>query len=45
VSSVLVALDAKPDAPKKPEKDGVELSDSEVEALRSILKKAEKPQN
>src|SRR5918999_113425 len=45
VSSVLVALDAKPDAPKKPEKDGAELSDSEVEALRSILKKAEKPQN
>ena len=41
VSSVLVALDAKPDASKKSEKDGVELSDSEVEALRSILKKAD----
>jgi voltage-gated potassium channel len=39
VASVLVALDAKP-APK-PRQDGVELSDSEVEALRSILKKAD----
>jgi hypothetical protein len=37
-ASVLVALDAK-QAPKK-EQGGVELSDSEVEALRSILKKA-----
>ena len=42
VSSVLVALDARP-APK-PKQDGVELSDDEVEALRSILKKAEGPQ-
>ena len=39
VASVLVALDARP-APK-PDKGGVELSDNEVEALRSILKKAE----
>ncbi len=40
VASVLVALDAK-QAPKKKEQGGVELSDSEVEALRSILKKAD----
>ena len=39
VASVLVALDARP-APK-PDKGGVELSDDEVEALRSILKKAD----
>ena len=39
VASVLVALDAE-QAPKK-EQNGVELSDSEVEALRSILKKAD----
>ena len=39
VASVLVSLDAKP-APKKGQ-GGVELSDSEVEALRSILKKAD----
>jgi voltage-gated potassium channel len=39
VASVLVALDAKPTP--KPRQDGVELSDSEVEALRSILKKAD----
>jgi len=38
VASVLVALDASP-APKT-DKGGVELSDDEVEALRSILKKA-----
>jgi hypothetical protein len=38
VASVLVSLDAK-QAPKKGQ-GGVELSDSEVEALRSILKKA-----
>ena len=39
ITSVLVALDAKP-APK-PKQDGVELSDGEIEALRSILKKAD----
>ncbi len=39
VASVLVALDARP-APK-PRQDGVELSEDEVEALRSILKKAD----
>ena len=39
VASVLVALDARP-APKT-DKGGVELSDDEVEALRSILKKAD----
>ncbi len=39
VASVLVALDAE-QAPKK-EQNGVELSDSEVEALRSILTKAD----
>ena len=39
VASVLVALDAR-SAPK-PDKGGVELSDNEVEALRSILKKAD----
>ena len=39
VASVLVALDARP-APKS-DKSGVELSDDEVEALRSILKKAD----
>jgi voltage-gated potassium channel len=39
VASVLVALDARPTP--KPDKGGVELSDSEVEALRSILKKAD----
>ena len=38
VASVLVALDASP-APKT-DKGGVELSYDEVEALRSILKKA-----
>jgi hypothetical protein len=39
VASVLVALDARP-APK-PRQDGVELNEYEVEALRSILKKAD----
>ncbi len=39
VASVLVALDAK-QAPQK-EQGGVEISDSEVEALRSILTKAD----
>lgn len=39
VASVLVALDARP-APKS-DKSGVELSDDEVAALRSILKKAD----
>jgi voltage-gated potassium channel len=43
VSSVLVALDARP--AQKPKQDGVELSDDEIEALRSILKKAEGPEN
>jgi voltage-gated potassium channel len=43
VSSVLVALDAKPEAPKL-KQDGVELSEGELEALRSILKKADRPQ-
>ena len=42
VSSVLVALDAEPSP--KPEQDGVELSEGEIEALRSILKKADGPQ-
>jgi voltage-gated potassium channel len=40
VSSVLVAQDAKL-APKPEEHDGVELSESEIEALRSILKKVD----
>jgi voltage-gated potassium channel len=39
VASVLVALDA--EQKPKPKQNGVELSDSEVEALRSILKKAD----
>jgi voltage-gated potassium channel len=39
VASVLVALDA--EKPPKPKQNGVELSDGEVEALRSILKKAD----
>jgi hypothetical protein len=43
VSSVLVALDAKPEALKL-KQDGVELSEGEIEALRSILKKADRPQ-
>jgi hypothetical protein len=40
VSSVLVAQDAKL-APKPEEHDDVELSESEIEALRSILKKVD----
>src|SRR5918999_4740085 len=42
VASVLVAFDASRTQKKPEDKDGVELSEAEVEALRSILKKAEK---
>ena len=42
VASVLVAFDASRTQKKPEDKDGVELSEVEVEALRSILKKAEK---
>jgi hypothetical protein len=37
VSSVVVALGDKPEAPK-PKQDGVELSEGGIEALRSTLK-------
>lgn len=41
MASVLVALDAR-QIQKPEDKDGVELSENEIEALRSILKKTEK---
>ena len=42
MASVLVAFDASR-RPKQGDKGGVELSEDEVEALRSILEKAEGP--